>query len=309
MNRKISPQGYLSVAGGLSVLWIFLYIQAHPSWTQKIKETLGIEQHMQAAEDSFYNGRIDPIFEKYCTACHDGNKDKGQLRLDSYRYFTFSGRSGADLRVTENNLLLERMRLPETDRLAMPPYGRERHTETELAIIELWLSKGGSGELTEDDFPEAPAKAKIIKFDDIDWQKIDADRAPFAEQLKGLQQRYPHVLHYQARISTLVVIDGFAIAEQLNDQLVADFMPLAPILVELHFANSRISDSVIDQLLTMPNLTVINLSGTQVTSNRLVELLALEKLQSVIISKAILTEEIQAAFKQRNVRLVSVKKG
>ncbi|MCF2948849.1 hypothetical protein L0668_12080 [Paraglaciecola aquimarina] len=309
MTKTISPKGYFLVVTGLSIVWLVLYIQAQPSWTQNIKETLGLSAPLQATDDSFYNSRIDPIFEKYCTACHDGNKDKGQLRLDSYRHFTFSGRSEADLRVADNNLLLERMRLPETDRLAMPPFGRERHTESELALIELWLSKGGSGELTEDDFPEAPAKAKVIKFADIDWQKIEKDRAAYAKTLKDIQQRYPHVLHYQARTSNLVVIESFSITQQLTDKTVSEFMPLAPVLTELHFANSLVSDNSIDKFLTMPNLTVINLSGTQITSSRLVELLDLENLQTVIVSKSILTDEIRAAFKQRDVRLVSVNKG
>ncbi|MDU0352575.1 c-type cytochrome domain-containing protein [Paraglaciecola aquimarina] len=309
MTKMITPKYYFIVVGILSLLWVLLYIHAHPSWTQSIREALGLHPHLQASDNSFYNSRIDPIFEKYCTACHDDSKDKGQLRLDSYRHLTFSGKSQSDLRAADNNLLVHRMSLPRTDRMAMPPFGRERHTEEELALIELWLSKGGRGDLTEDDFPEAPAKAKVIKFADINWQKIEADRAPFAPILKDLQKRYPNVLHYQARTSSLVVLEGLPIKQWLTDDMLSEFTPLAPILTELQIASSAITDHSIELILNMPNITVINVSNTQITSNRLIELLALENLQSVIVNQTILTEQIQAAFKQRNVKLVSVNKG
>ena len=163
-EQKLSAKSYFWLVALLSLIWLYLYIQSKPAWVQSIKEQLGLSPVLIAKQNSFYNSRIDPIMEKYCAACHDDNKAKGQLRLDSFRQLTFSGKSGADLTLAENNLLLARMKLPATDRMAMPPFGRERHTEDELALIELWLSKGGSGNLTEDDFPEAPAKAKVIKF-------------------------------------------------------------------------------------------------------------------------------------------------
>ena len=194
-KNHLKAKRYFIVTGVLTLFWLLLFVRSQPQWMQTIKERLGLSPILQASQDSFYHSRIAQIFDKYCTACHDNNKAKGHLRLDSFRQLTFSGRSGADLTAAENNLLVERMSLPKTDRLAMPPYGRERHNDEELVILKLWLSKGGSGDMTESDFPEAPAKAKVIKFAEIDWHHIAELRKPNQQQVSHLQQQFPNVLH------------------------------------------------------------------------------------------------------------------
>lgn len=308
MAMNITPKQYFIVTGLLSLLWIFLYILAHPSWTQSIQELLGLETKLQATDDSFYNSRIDPIFEKYCVACHSDKKDKGSLRLDSFRYLNFSGKSAADLTQDTNNLLIERMSLPENDRLAMPPYGRERHTPSELNLIKLWLEKGGSGIMTEAEFPEAPPKAKIIKFTDIDWQQIEKNRQSHSQVLQELQKKFPHVLHYKARTSSLVVLEAFSVRKHLDDDLLLEFEPLSAVLAELHLNSTQVTDKAFDMLLKMPELSVLNLSNTSITKARLTDLLALSNLQSVTLDHNLIDEPLKQSFAQHNIRLIPVSK-
>lgn len=299
---------YFWTVGLLSLVWLIIFVNSYPEWIQELKEGLSLTPRLQASDDSFYNSRIDPIFEKYCAACHDDNKDKGQLRLDSYRQLTFSGRSEADLTSNENNLLIERMTLPNTDRLAMPPYGRERHSDQELAIIKMWLAKGGSGQLTEDDFPDAPAKAKVIKFKDIDWQKIDVSRAADKQQVEMLQASYPHTIQYIARTSHLLSINFSLHKPRITDSDIAVLAPVDRLIAELNLSNTRVSDESLPLLSSMPKLQEIKLTKTNVTSDALKALLELPNIQKVFADQEIITKSITQKYAEQGVALISVQR-
>lgn len=314
MNQVTSKQlqkakRYLNCVLALSILWIVLFIQSQAEWVQNFKESIGLVPVLQAQENSFYNQRIDPIFEKYCVSCHDANKDKGHLRLDSYRQLTFSGRSEADLTEANNNLLIERMQLPADDRLAMPPYGRERHSEAELELIKLWLAKGGSAELTEDDFPEAPAKAKVIKFADINWQQIEQLRQPMQKHVAALQSQFPLSVSYLARTSHLLSINLNHSAMPTTDQQLTAFTPVAGLIAELNLNRSSITDASAQTLSLMTELQSLNISQTQATAQLLEHVVKLPKLKTVFADSKIVNQVLLEKITQQGIRLHVVERG
>lgn len=299
---------YFWCVGLLSLFWIALFFNSQTEWKQVVKETLKLSPKLMADQESFYNSRIDPIFEKYCVACHDGNKDKGHLRLDSFRQLSFSGRSGADLTEADNNLLLQRMTLPLTNRLVMPPFGRERHTEQELELIKLWLSKGGSGQLTEEDFPDAPPKARIIKFKDIDWQIIDKLRAPSAKKLKNLQTTFPDTLHYLARTSHMLSVNFSHLTPSIGDAELLELDSISTLIVELDLSNMAVSDGSIDLLQTMQALQKIKLVNTDITEQTLDRLLTLPNLKKVFVDAELVNAAIKERFDAQEIFLFGVKR-
>lgn len=303
-QHRVAKRYFYSV-GLLSLLWLILFVNNHPQWIQQIKEVLHLSPILQANDDSFYNSRIDPIFEKYCAACHNANKDKGRLRLDSFRQLSFSGRSQADLTASNNNLLVARMSLPNTDRLAMPPFGRERHTDQELALIKLWLAKGGSGQLTEADFPDAPAKARVIKFKDIDWQQISLLRAPDKQQVETLQASFPHTIQYLARTSHMLSINLSLHTPSITDIELAKLAPLSTLITELNLDTTEVSDAAIKTLRAMDQLQEIKLTQTNITSNTLEALLDLPNIQKVFADQTIITPEIKQQYAEQGIVLIS----
>ncbi len=307
-SQMKAAKRYFSVVGLLSLIWLAMFINSHPEWVQEVKEHLNLVPKLHASEESFYNSRIDPIFEKYCVACHDDNKDKGQLRLDSFRQLTFSGRSEADLTIAQNNLLIERMTLPATDRLAMPPYGRERHSDQELALIKMWLAKGGSGQMTEEDFPDAPAKAKVIKFGDIDWRKIEDMRAPDLAQVQALQQAFPHKIQYLARTSNLLTVNFSLQRPKVEDSDVAKLSAISHLIASINLSGSAISDSVIDTLITMAELTEIKLSDTTITEQTLLAVAELPKLNKVFVDGEKVSPLVQQAYNSKGITMIPVNK-
>lgn len=304
--KKLTAKQYFISIGLMTLLGLSVLVAQDAELKQLIKETLGLSKPLQAAEDSFYQQRVEHIFEKYCVACHNNNKAKGHLRLDAYRYTRFGGRSGDILAAGENSILMQRMRLPEEDRLAMPPYGRDRQTSDELKVIDLWLQKGASGVLNAEHFAEAPAKVKEIHFAELDLHAIDQARLPLALQVKALQRKYPLTLHYVTRTSAELELTGMTLKTNMTDQVFNDFKTVASQIVALDLTATSISDKAIEDMATMRQLKSINLKSTMVTQTGVAALAQLPHLQRLVVNAAAVDKELSALFKAQDINLVVV---
>lgn len=302
----MTPKSYFVSVFILTLILVVSIVSQQPAWLQWGKETLLGSPKLQAHEDSFYQQRVDPIFERYCTDCHQKDKIKGQLRLDSFRQTVFGGRSGDVLGKSEqNSLLLQRMQLPADDRLAMPPYGRKRHTEDELKVIQLWLAKGASGKLTEADFSEAPKPQKIIEFKPYQPEHVDELRSTYAADVAQLQNLYPYNIQYLARTSKYLEITHLSSAP-VADSLFAQAHQVAPIVQKLNLRNAPITDQAIEAILQMPSLTYINLAATQISAQAVAKLLGLNNLKYLVVNKSVLTELPIQKFKQAGIQLTGI---
>lgn len=99
-----------------------------------------------------------PIFEAKCNNCHNEDKSKGGLRMDTYALLVQGGDSGAGLvpGKPDDSLSLQRIVLPEDDDEHMPPEGKEQMTAEETALFRWWIQEGASETLRVSDakFPE-----------------------------------------------------------------------------------------------------------------------------------------------------------
>ena len=100
-----------------------------------------------------YARDILPIFRKHCTPCHGPTRSQGELRVDLPEVLLEGGESGRPA-VFEGDLsasyLVERITLPRSDKLAMPPGDRPPLTREELRLILEWIHTGAEG-LPEDE--------------------------------------------------------------------------------------------------------------------------------------------------------------
>jgi len=93
-----------------------------------------------------YAKDIRPIFERHCFNCHDPEKHKGKLRLDSLEA-TLKG--GEDGKVLEPGKSAQSMLIRKVAHLAadeedwMPPQGKaEALTKEQVALIRAWIDQG-----------------------------------------------------------------------------------------------------------------------------------------------------------------------
>lgn len=86
---------------------------------------------------------IKPVLAVHCHKCHDGEKPKGGLRLDS-RTNALAGGKSADAAIvpgaSARSELVRRIALREGDEM-MPPKGA-RLTEAEVSRIQQWIDEG-----------------------------------------------------------------------------------------------------------------------------------------------------------------------
>lgn len=99
-----------------------------------------------------------PIFEAKCNNCHNEDKSKGGLRMDTYALLVQGGDGGAGLvpGKPDDSLALQRILLPEDDDEHMPPEGKEQMSAEETALFRWWIQEGASETLRVDDakFPD-----------------------------------------------------------------------------------------------------------------------------------------------------------
>lgn len=109
---------------------------------------------------------ILPIFEAKCNKCHNEDKSKGDLRLDTYEMAMKGGENGNNLVAgkPDESLTIQRILLPMDDDEHMPPEGKEQVTPAELAVLRYWIQAGASAtqKVSEAQFPpEAKEAVKL----------------------------------------------------------------------------------------------------------------------------------------------------
>ena len=95
------------------------------------------------AEDPDFKTHILPIFQNHCVKCHGEEKQKDELRLDSYKYALKGSEHGAVV-VAEDlieSALFQRITLPEDDDDIMPPKDGPL-SKNEIALIKNWIANG-----------------------------------------------------------------------------------------------------------------------------------------------------------------------
>ncbi|MES2594375.1 MAG: c-type cytochrome domain-containing protein [Verrucomicrobiota bacterium] len=109
---------------------------------------------------------ILPIFEAKCNKCHGEEKQKGDLRLDTYAFAIQGGENGKNIVAgkPEDSLTVQRIALPDDDDEHMPPDGKEQLTPAETAAIRYWIQSGASEttKVSEAQFP--PEAKEAVKF-------------------------------------------------------------------------------------------------------------------------------------------------
>jgi len=86
---------------------------------------------------------VQPIFEAKCLECHNPNKVKGKLLMDTAANLLKGGESGAGLIAgkPEKSLIVERMVLPKDHDDIMPPKGGPL-AASEINTIKQWIAEG-----------------------------------------------------------------------------------------------------------------------------------------------------------------------
>src|SRR5262245_57712755 len=103
---------------------------------------LGTPQALAAAPAPSYTKEIKLFLSNYCVECHQGNKAKAGVTLDTYQALMKGDRRGRSLVVPgkpDNSRLMHTM---EGKAKPMPPKKSQQPTAQEIAKVRAWIVAG-----------------------------------------------------------------------------------------------------------------------------------------------------------------------
>lgn len=255
-------------------------------------------------QDAFlYKDIVNPIFEARCYSCHGPNKQKAKLRLDNPAAIQKGGEDGVVVVAgkPDESELIKRLLLSLDSKEHMPPKNKSQLTEQEISLLHWWVASGMDfnkriGEVDQPDAikpllvalqkgtldqplakagewptaPVAPADTAIMKrLEKSGVMVIPVSRtsnyltANFISAITVPDSLYQLLNGIRQQLVSLK-IDG----QEFSDSAIGKIAQCTQ-LRKLFLTNGKISDKQMSILAKLPNLQVLNLAGTPVSTTGL----------------------------------------
>lgn len=271
---------------------------------------------------------IHPMIKQRCQSCHNEDKTKGGLRIDTREKFLEGGDEGPVFVANnlDESLLYHRVTLPEDHDDHMPPEGKRQLTEDQIAIIGWWIEQGAPMDQTvaELDLSEDIREILEEQFGPMDEaaQGVFALSVPAAdpEAVQSLLTRNGRALPIAQEQNLLQV--SFAkdstpfangdmqllasLAEQvtwldLRNTDISDFSSLSQLthLSRLHLEQSAVQDDDLANISGLQYLEYLNLYGTDITDEGLKHLENLPALKTLYLWQSKVSKEGAEALAQK----------
>jgi uncharacterized membrane protein len=241
-----------------------------------------------------YDHLIQPVFDEKCVSCHNGEKAKGGLLLDSKEGLLAGGDHGDVLQEKSKHKieLLHRVTLPMNEGKFMPPTGSPM-TFYEIKLLEYWIKNGHSFEqaITDKNIPTA------IK--DLIQQVygLSDQRKSFVE-LNSVNPANPeaiNVLQDQGFFVSALSRKSNFLQVRYSDSITCEklqlLLPSKTQISWLDLSKTRLPNDCLDLLGQLTNLTKLNLSQNAIENSSLQHLVALTNLESLNLYNTSISNE------------------
>jgi Leucine-rich repeat (LRR) protein len=277
-----------------------------PSRLQSLLGPSTSENSVVSVKDpsSFYDVRIQPLFEGHCITCHGQSKHKAGLRLDSYALVIRGGKHGpvikpGDLKGSE---LVRRITLPQSDDDFMPADNKRPLSASAVTLIETWISEGASRTLRAEVLAALPGNASTettvreVTFPAADPAAVARERAAVAPVLGPVQLRLPNVVEYESRTSANLVVNASWRGAKFGDDQLAELAALSQWIVTADFSGTAITDRSARVIAAMKKLRHLRLAHTAITDSTIESLGSLDELESLSVFDTRVTESSLSVF-------------
>lgn len=251
-----------------------------PVTPQHSKVTVPIEQAV------IFEHLVKPILEQKCLSCHNSDKAKGELLMETPAQIMKGGKSGP-LFIAGNpmaSLMIERIHLPMEEKKHMPPTGKTQLSLQEIEVLQHWIRLGGDFKKTVTSLKKEDSlyilAAQLLK------PEVSEDQFSFAAAseatIKKLSNNYRVIFPLSRNSPALIV--NFYNKEQYSAKALEELLPLKTQIVELHLQKMPVKDAELSVIKQFSNLRKINLDFSAITGSTLQELTGLKHLRSLAIS-------------------------
>ncbi len=243
-----------------------------------------------------YAALVAPILADRCTSCHDAEKSKADLRLDTHE-FIMKGSANGEVVVAgqpDKSRLIECMVLPPDDDDHMPPPKKPQPTAEEIALLSWWVKEGASKTLKVDK-ARVPEELKLFVKAQLTRTKTGSTGGAPPLMLALAQaaaQADPVVAEVMKKINgsgaSLAPVAADArelrftalnVAKDYTDASLKDLEPVAGKIVALDLAKTKITDNALASIAKMTALRELHLENTAVTDAGAAQLKTLANLE------------------------------
>lgn len=275
---------------------------------------------VEVEERNVYSEYIHPILEKSCNECHNENKIKGKLRMDTHDLL-MAGSDGSDYPTvvpgdSDESELIVRVTLDKDDDEFMPPKG-DGLTADEINLLKLWIDAGAKTDITVSQLGDDPAILTTIAVvealiageevadivEEVSWTSVwdglspEEQEARLAKLNTEAEQLNFSVMPVSAEDSRLHVnvLNG---ASEFGDEQLKLLEPVAERVLWLNLAKSQITDEGLDTVSKMRGLEKLHLENTKVTDAGIAKLTPLKELQYLNLYSTEVSNTIFESLKQ-----------
>ena len=235
------------------------------------------------AETVVFNNIVQPILKAKCESCHNDQKTKGALKMNSIANLMKGGKHGAIWKAGDalNSHLIQRIKLPMNAKEHMPPLGKAQLTPDEITILTLWVKEGASFE------------QKLGQYS-LDFQKLVQPAAlttsskeydfSAASESEIASVNTPYCTVYPIAYESPALQADFYVAAKFDPKTLSDLTQVSEQLVGLQLSKMPISNESLGLLSKFANLEKLNLNFTSIDDTGLPQLAGLNHLEQLSIS-------------------------
>lgn len=259
-----------------------------------------------------------PVLEAKCTECHNENKIKGKLRMDTYEML-IAGADGSDFETLipgnpDESEMLVRVTLEEDHDEFMPPKG-DALTPEETAMLAWWVKTGASPDGTvaslsatdEDKQLLVAVAAGLEGEEDIQVEELAnvvSEWDTFSEEERALRMQKAEDAANSYNFSIMPIsaeddrlrINVVNASKDFGDDALKELEPVAERIVWLDLARSQVSDEGMKIVGKFYNVERLHLENTKVTDAGIAELKSLRNLEYLNLYGTEVTNQIFDTF-------------
>jgi uncharacterized membrane protein/mono/diheme cytochrome c family protein len=301
-------------------------------------KTLEAHKISDPAKALAYSDIIEPLLATKCMQCHNADKQKGGLRMDSKTLLAKGGKNGVVFLANNaaSSEMIKRALLPENEENHMPPKGKPQLTEAEIELLHWWIQSGASFDKKVNDLPQndkvkpvltsllagatlAGLGAKSVPESPVYAMKVPAASIADLEKLRALNllvlplSKSDNLLEVNCinarnfndeEAKLLNNVSGQIVSFKLTNTKITDaslsIVGKMPNLVKLFLNNTSITDKGINELSGLKYLEYLNLYNTQITDASLPKLAQIKSLKKLFLWQTKVTKPAVEAFKKAN---------
>jgi uncharacterized membrane protein len=278
-----------------------LLVRAVPNKVQPINTASLISTSVTAPPApaaTFFAARVAPIFENKCSSCHNTEKRKGKLRLDSFENVMRGGKDGIVVKPGDpkHSELFRRINLSPDEKDFMPTDGKPPLTASEVKIIELWIASGASSSLPAIEVRGAPP----LSVAELPVLPLTSDYRPQLPLITSLERELGVRLVPRSRNPEDGLILRTASApEHCDDVAIARLKVIGILIVDAELARTKVTDAGLKTLAMFSNLRAVDLAHTAVTSAGVPVLARLSHLESLNLTATVVDDAGVAALRHK----------